>query len=74
MLEARVKELKDFKRPVRKRDPRAFLGTVGYNRRFILSYAKWADPLCKALCKEASNLIVWDDRLIDCFNHLISVL
>ena len=69
--EARVKALKNFKRPIRKRDLRAFLGTVGYYHRFIPSYAKWADPLNKALCKEALNLIMWDDRQIDCFNHLI---
>ena len=72
--EARVKALKDFKRPNRKRDFWAFLGTVGYYRRFIPSYAKWADPLNKALCKEAPNLIMWDDRQIDSFNHLIFVL
>ena len=72
--EAGVKALKNYKRPIRNRDVRAFLGTVSYYHRFIPSYAKWADPLIKALYKEAPNLIVWDDRLIDCFNHLISVL
>ena len=54
--EARVKALKDFKRSVKKRDLRALLGTVGYYRRFIPDYARWAGPLNKSLCKEAPNL------------------
>ena len=72
--EARVIALKGFKRPVRKRDLCAFLGIVGYCHRFNLSYTKWTDTLKKALCKEVPNLIMWDDRKIDYFNHLISVL
>ena len=72
--EARVKQLKDFKKPVKKRDLWAFLGTVVYYRRFIPDYARWAGPLNKALYKEATNLVQWDDRQVDCFNHLITVL
>ena len=60
--EARKKALKDFKRPVRKRNFPAFLGTLGYYHRFIPSYAKWADPLNKALYKEAPNLIMRYDK------------
>ena len=72
--EARVKALKDFKRLVKKRDLRAFLGTVGYYRRFIPDYARWVGHLNKALCKKAPNRVEWDDRQVDFFNHLITVL
>ena len=72
--EARVNAFKDFKRLVRKRNLWVFLGIDGYYCRFIPTYARLVSPLNKALCKEAPNLIVWDVRLIDCFNHLISVL
>ena len=38
--EARVAALRNFQRPVTKSDLRAFLGTVGYYRRFVPEFAQ----------------------------------
>ena len=72
--EVRVKALTSFKRPVNKKDLRAFLGTVGYYRRFIPDYTLWACSLNNALCKKSSHIIQWDDKMLSNFEYLISVL
>ena len=43
--EARVAAIRNFKKPHTKSDLRAFLGTVGYYRKFIRDYAQVAHPL-----------------------------
>lgn len=72
--EARVLALKNFKRPVNKRQLRSFLGTAGYYRRFIPSFSVRAGPLYDSLKKEAPFQLDWDGKMIDAFNYLVSVL
>lgn len=47
--EARVLAIKEFRKPKSKKDLRAFLGTVGYYRRFIPDFAGRAGALQAAL-------------------------
>ena len=58
--ELRVKAIKDFRLPRTKRDLRAFLGTVGYYRRFVPEFGGRAQPLNHALRKEVPEVIDWD--------------
>ena len=56
--EARVKSIRNFKRPVSKKDLRAFLGTTSYYRRFIPIYADHSFSLSKET--EPSDLVQRD--------------
>ena len=49
--EARIKAIKQYHRPVSKKDLRAFLGTVGYYRCYIPGFAGRAGSLFSALKK-----------------------
>ena len=60
--------------PTNQKRLKDFLGTSGYNRRFIPEFAKWAGPLFAALKKDAPCFIQWDKCLTNAFNHLVNVL
>ena len=68
--ECRVGSLRKFQQPVTKRDVRAFLGTVGYYRRFIKSFASIALPLTDATKKSAPTRITWDETTLSAFRTL----
>lgn len=72
--EARVVALRNFQKPVTKSDLRAFLGTVGYYRRFIPDFAQHAYPLTEATKKAAPNIVVWSDIMYVAFCFLCNVL
>ena len=71
--EARVVALRNFQKPVTKTDLRAFLGTVGYYRRFIQDFAQRAYPLTEATKKAAPNIVVWNDCMYIAFCYLCNV-
>ena len=58
--ELRVKAVNDFRLPRTKRDLRAFLGTLGYYRKFGPEFGGRAQPLNHALRKEAPEGIDGD--------------
>ena len=72
--EARVAALRNFQRPVTKSDLRAFLGTVGYYRRFVPEFAQRAFPLTEATKKTAPNILVWNDNMYDAFAYFCDML
>ena len=59
--EARVTAIKEYRRPVTKRDLKAFLGTVGYYRRFVPGFAGRAGSLFTALKKGSPDRLCWSD-------------
>ena len=67
--EARIKAIKQYHRPVSKKDLREFLGTVGYYRHFIPGLAGRAGLLFSAL-KKGSPDLVWSDNMSDSFVFL----
>ena len=69
--EARIQALREYRKPITKKDLRAFLGMVGYYRRFIPDFAGRAGPLYAALKKEAPPSLVWSEEMCVYF---ISVL
>ena len=71
--EARIAAIKNFKRPVTKRDVRAFLGPDGHYRVFIPEFAGRMVPLYQALKKAAPSKLCWGGgggggrRYVTCF-------
>ena len=72
--ETRVKVLKEFRQPRTKRHMRAFLGTVGYYRKFIQNFADHAYSLTKSTKKMAPRNIVWTEEMLTDFRYLCNVL
>ena len=72
--EARVKNIKYFKLPVTKKDIRAFLGTIGYYRRYIPNFASHAKPLTASTAKTAPDLVTWTVEMLAAFHHLCKAL
>ena len=72
--EARTKAIKQYHRPVSKKDLQAFLGTVGYYRRFIPGFAGRAGSLFSALKKGSPDRLVWSDNMSDSFVFLTNSL
>ena len=61
--EARVKAIRDFRKPITKRDMRSFLGTVGYYWKFIPNFAKLAWSLNGVMKKSAPQRVEWSNSL-----------
>ena len=72
--EARVRAIKEYRRPVTRRDLRAFLGTVGYYRRFIPGFAGRAGPLFAALKKGSPDRLCWSEDISNAYNYLSNAL
>ena len=69
-----MEAIRNFTKPRTKSDLRAFLGTVGYYRRFIHDYSAHTFVLTEATKNAAPNIIVWNDTLNDAFQYLCNVL
>jgi len=59
MEEAKIEALKTYKRPVTKRDVRAFLGLAGYYRRFVPEFAELTARISDLTKKELPNKVNW---------------
>ena len=59
MEEAKIAALKDYKRPVTKRDVRAFLGLAGYYRRFVPGFAELTARISDLTRKEEPTKVIW---------------
>ena len=72
--EVKVEALKNFKKPKTKSDLRAFLGTIGYYRRFVPGFAQKVYPLTEATKNKDSNIIKWSIDMSEAFKELCSIL
>lgn len=72
--EARVMALKEYCLPKRKKDLRAFLGTIGYYRRFVPDFAGRAGPLNAALAKDSPDLMKWTDVMYKSFRFFCVIV
>ena len=72
--EAKVESIKTYKQPKTKTDLRAFLGLVGYYRRFIPDFAKKTLLMTDATKKTAPNIVQWSDELLTEFDVLKKAL
>lgn len=63
--ECRVEAIRKFQQPRTKSELRAFLGTVGYYRRFIRNFSSQAIPLTEATKNAAPNVVAWNITMND---------
>lgn len=72
--EAKVSAVKDFPIPKTKSQVRAFLGLVGYYRRFIPKFSSVAAPLSDLTKKNKANQVVWLEECQAAFTKLKQAL
>ena len=70
----RVTAMAEFQQPVTKKNMRAFLGSVGYYRKFIPHFSRYSSVLTPATCHDAPGKVVWSSKMLEAFSHLRSVL
>ena len=70
----KLQAVRDYPRPVTKRDVRAFLGLVGYYRRFIPHFATVAAPLTDLTCKCRLQHVTWNAETEIAFQKLKDLL
>ncbi|XP_033112261.1 uncharacterized protein LOC117113126 [Anneissia japonica] len=69
-LADKVEAIVNFQRPLTKKHVRAFLGLMGYYRKFIKDYANISAPLVNLTKKDKSNTVKWDSDCNTTFNTL----
>lgn len=69
-----VKAVELFAVPEMKKQVRAFLGLMGYYRKFIPDYAAIAAPLSDLTRKSAPNNVCWNEKCEQAFNQLKKLL
>ena len=71
-LEAKVKDILEFKPPRNKRGLRKFLGLIGFYRRFCRNFASTAAPLTDLL--STSKAFMWSEACNQAFEDLKALL
>ena len=64
----KISAIQIIKPPTNQKGVKSFLGLIGYYRKFISNFAKFANPLNKLLRKNIP--FVWDAFCDEAFNHL----
>ncbi len=70
----RVAALRDFRQPKTQKDLRAFLGSVGYYRKFIVGFANLSAILTPATSSTAPRVVQWTQEMEAAFCELKCVL
>ena len=70
MEEAKLEALRNFRRPLCKKDVRAFLGLAGYYRRFIPHFADLSARLSDLTKKDQPQKVRWSEQLEMDFQRL----
>ena len=70
----KLRAVGSYPRPLTKKDVRAFLGLVGYYRRFIPEFAKTAAPLTDLTRKQMPNQVHWSSACEGAFEGLKDTL
>ena len=70
----KVKSIREFLKPVTKKDLQSFLGTTGYYRKIIRDYSSQAYSLTEATKKATPAKIMWSDDMYDVFLYLCHAL
>ncbi|XP_070179133.1 uncharacterized protein [Littorina saxatilis] len=71
---AKVEKIQAARRPETKKDVRAFLGLVGFYRRYVPNFAAIALPLTDLSRKNLSNRVEWTDRCEEAYQTLRQML
>ncbi|GFN91452.1 Pol polyprotein [Plakobranchus ocellatus] len=65
-----VVKVRNAPRPKTKREIRAFLGLVGYNKEFVPNFAAVSAPLSDLVRKSQPNIVNWGDSQERAYNSL----
>lgn len=68
--EARVRAIKEHPLPKTRRQLRAFLGLVGFYRRFIAGFYHWSSALTPHTSGSGSGKVEWTDPMLEAFKEL----
>ena len=69
-----VTAIRDYKRPVNKKDMRAFLGLLSYYRKYVQTFADQSSILTSATSKMAPRKVIWTPGMLDAYKSLVSKL
>ncbi len=72
--EARVREIEEHPLPRTRRQLCAFLGLIGYYRRFVSGFHEWSSVLTPYTSKAPSGEIEWDSQMLEAFHMLCKCL
>jgi hypothetical protein len=72
--EEKLEAVRNFPRPIVKKDMRSFLGLINFYRKFAPNLATYASPLNDTLRKCCPDRIVWTKELQTCFSNSVSCL
>ncbi len=70
VAEARVRAIRDHPRPRTRKQLRAFLGMVGYYRRFIRNFHRWSSVLTPSTSRNAARVVGWMSQMTEAFKGL----
>jgi len=66
----RVKALRNFKKPVTKKELKSYLGMLGYYRKFIPGFSSIALPLTEVTRLKSPNKLKWTQPMEEAFHAL----
>ncbi len=72
--EARVKHMAQYGRPKTKKQLRSFLGSIGYYRQFMPSFAEHLSLLTLSTSLSSPHTVVWTGEMDAAFRHLRKLL
>ncbi len=67
---ARVKALEEHPVPKTRKQLRAFLGLIGYYRRFVRDFHEWSSLLTPHTAKTSPGEVKWTSSMLDAFSKL----
>ncbi len=68
--EARVRAIRVHPRPKSRKQLRAFLGMVGYYRRFIKDFHRWSSVLTPSTSRNTARVVEWTSQMTEAFEGL----
>ncbi len=71
---ARVRAIRDHPRPKTRRQLRAFLGLVGYYRKFVAGFHRWSSILTPHTSTATAGELGWTEPMLEAFHRLCNEL
>ncbi len=72
--EARIKAIAEHPMPRTRKQLRAFLGLIGYYRRFVRGFHRWSSLLTSHTAKTSSGKVQWTNPMLEAFRELCITL
>ncbi len=72
--EARVKAIREHPLPRTRKQLTAFLGLIGFYRKFIKEYHRWSSALTPSTSRNAAGVVEWTSQMMEAFRGLCDQL